>query len=312
MDRNMFDRAIGDPPPSTVDVEAIIARGRRAALIHRVANPWTAAAATVAVLAVGAALLLPGHSANPGAGVLVVPASPSGSGSAQSPTPTTTTSATTLPLPPGMHCVTEEPIGPPPAEDPNTAAGRLTGVLTAAVQQRLAAGTQLTPNSDHFPKGVSVGPLRFYYDQGQATTYCPRSGIVVFGAAATTVNAGHKGNIYVSIHQRSNINDTRNICATTYGPGVVSDMAGTCRRQPDGPHGEVVIFITNTSKRPGGGPTINEVDITKADGTAIELYAENVGDSAKFDGRPETPQPPLSHEQLAAIALDPGMTLYPH
>ncbi len=309
MDRNMFDRAIGDPPPSTVDVDAIIARGRRAVLIHRVANPWTAAAATVAVVAVGAALLLPGHAASPGAGVYVVPAGPSGS-SAQSPAPTTT-SASTLPLPPGMRCVTEEPIGPPPTEEPNTAAGRLTGVLTAAVQQRLASGTQLTPNSDHFPKGVSVGPLEFYYEQDQAPTYCPRSGIIVFGAAATTVNAGRKGNIYVSIHQRSNVNDTRNICATSYGPGVISDMAGTCQRQPDGPNGEVVIFITNTSKRPGGGPTINEVDVTKADGTAVELSSENVGDSAKFDGRPETPQPPLSHEQLAAIALDPGMTLYP-
>ncbi len=60
MDKQLFDDAIGEVPPSTVDVDAAIARGRRAAWTRRVLSPVTAVAAGVVLVAGGAvALTLP-------------------------------------------------------------------------------------------------------------------------------------------------------------------------------------------------------------------------------------------------------------
>src|SRR5207247_2237549 len=99
----------------------------------------------------------------------------------------------------------------------------------------------------------SVGPLEFYYEQDQATTYCPRSGIDVFGAAATTVNAGQG----------------QHLCE--YSPAR--------QRHPE--------HLRHGLRSRRG--VRHEVDITKADGTAIELYAENVGDSGEVRRPPGNP-----------------------
>jgi hypothetical protein len=58
--------------------------------------------------------------------------------------------------------------------------------------------------------------------------------------------------------------------------------------------------------------TVNRVNVTKPDGTGVIIEAENVADSAKqkHDDSPDGP-PPLSLAQLKAVALDPGLTLYP-
>src|SRR4051812_50195799 len=68
MSREQFDAAIGPVPPSTVDVGAVLDRERRRARVRRVANPWTAAGAGVAAVAVAAAgVFVPGGSgAGPG------------------------------------------------------------------------------------------------------------------------------------------------------------------------------------------------------------------------------------------------------
>ena len=50
MHKQLFDDAIGEVPPSTVDVEAVITRGRRAARLRRVANPAVAAGVAVVLL----------------------------------------------------------------------------------------------------------------------------------------------------------------------------------------------------------------------------------------------------------------------
>ena len=69
MDKQLFDDAIGASPPSTVDVDAVIARGRRADRLRRVANPAVAAGAGVLAVMLGVAFaVLPSHSADPAAG----------------------------------------------------------------------------------------------------------------------------------------------------------------------------------------------------------------------------------------------------
>ena len=60
-----------------------------------------------------------------------------------------------------------------------------------------------------------------------------------------------------------------------------------------------------------GGAMVNRVEITRNDGTGLIMHAENVADDAKKGGAPQTPAPPLTHDQLVSIALSPGVTLYP-
>jgi len=57
MNQQILDDHIGSPPPSTIDVEQIIKRQRRAGVLLRVAAGGSAVAATVLAIAVGAALV---------------------------------------------------------------------------------------------------------------------------------------------------------------------------------------------------------------------------------------------------------------
>ena len=86
------------------------------------------------------------------------------------------------------------------------------------------------------------------------------------------------------------------------------DAKGECDRT-SGPHGETIVALTFTEP---GDATVNQVNVTKPDGTGIIIEAENVADSAKqrHENPPDMP-PPLSLAQLKAVALDPGLTLYP-
>src|ERR671933_229213 len=85
MDKQLFDDAIGEVPPSTIDVDAVITRGRRADRLRRVANPAVAAGVAV-VLAVGAVAYTMNRG-DGGVGVGGSPTSPTSTTSAASPTP---------------------------------------------------------------------------------------------------------------------------------------------------------------------------------------------------------------------------------
>jgi hypothetical protein len=138
MDKKLFDDAIGEVPPSTVDVEAAIARGHRAAWTRRVTSPVAAVAAAVVLVTGGIALaILPGDSA------------PGTTPVAQAPT-TDTTSLGAGGLPDGIEpydCTDE---------DPATTA-RLTAAATAAALARLPEGTKLEeqPPDTCFGHGLS-------------------------------------------------------------------------------------------------------------------------------------------------------------
>ena len=131
MSKDQFDAAIGVAPPSTVDIEAVLDRERHRARVRRFVNPWTAARAGVAAVAVVAVVVLTlGAPATEGFAVRA------GTRLRRRPRP---------PIP------AELPV--PAADrrpDPGTLGGRsgpADDVLTAAVGQRVAAGTELEPNS---------------------------------------------------------------------------------------------------------------------------------------------------------------------
>ncbi|MGW3964916.1 hypothetical protein ACWED2_34215 [Amycolatopsis sp. NPDC005003] len=284
MSREQFDAAIGVVPPSTVDVDAVLERERRRARVRRVANPWAAAGAGVAAVAAGAVLVLaPG---DPGPS----PVQPGGA-----PPPSSS----------GACRLAPRPTTPPLKEQVSVVADRLTTVLTAAVQQRVAAGTTLGVHSlGEYPKGTQHGPLSFYHvfsAQVERDSTCS-GGEDYFTAAASTAEHAHKGNVWAVVSRLGGNASP----ATECGPAPV-DTQGSCRRRT-GPHGETIVEETLTIT---GGGTANRVNVAKLDGTGIIVEAQNTARDAKLGDPPDMPAPPLDLTQLAEIALDPGLTLYP-
>ncbi|MCR6489365.1 hypothetical protein M8542_41770 [Amycolatopsis sp. OK19-0408] len=284
MSREQFDAAIGTAPASTVDVEAVLDRERRRARVRRVANPWTAVGAGVAAVAAGAAFVFaPGEPA-----ATLVPGNPP--------------SAPPSPDPCGLVM---PQTGAPIPEKADTAANRLSGVLTAAVQQRVAAGTTLQPHAQgEYPKGTPHGPLAFFHvfsAQVRNGSTCS-GGEDYFMAAATTAGPAGKGNVW-AIATRLGGNATPATECTDPPEGT----QGSCDRTT-GPHGETVVALTFSSP---GQATVNQVNVVKPDGTGVIVEAENIASSAKQPLPPDMPSPPLSLAQLTEVALDPGLTLYP-
>ncbi|KFU75684.1 hypothetical protein SAMN04489729_8442 [Amycolatopsis lurida] len=282
MTKERIDEIIGAAPLSTVDVEAIVARERKTAWLRP--NPWVATAAGVAAVAVGAAFVLaPG---TPGA---VSPAA-------------ATSSAPELPEP----CKIPTLMGPVPTEKPVDAATRLTGVLTTAVTTRLATGTTLTPNAANYPTGdPGRGPLQVVHSARPVTNdggTCS-GGEDEFVAGAATVRSGKKGSVQATLGRMGGRLNMPADCVDQTPVG----MEQVCHRS-FGPKGEVIVATTLTGK--GGGPSIHRVEVARADRIGVILEASNAVD-AKHDRKPDSPVPPLTLEQLAEIALDPGMTLYP-
>lgn len=282
MSKEQFDAAIGVVPVSTVDLDAVLNRERRRAKVA----PWTAAGVGVAaVVVVATTVFAPGE---PGPAMVVPGSSPS-----PSPDP-----CAVSPYPPQT--------GPPAPETADVAANRLSGVLTAAVQQRVAAGTKLQPNAQgEYPKGKQHGPLTFYhvFSAKVASGSTCGGGEDYFTAAATTAGKAGKGNVWAVVTRLGG-----NATPATECTPPPEGSQGECDRT-SGPHGETIVALTFT--RPGDA-TVNQVNVTKPDGTGIIVEAENVADSAKqtHENPPEMP-PPLNLAQLKAVALDPGLTLYP-
>jgi hypothetical protein len=141
MDKKLFDDAIGEVPASTVDVEAAIARGRRAARIRKVANPVTAVVGGVLVLTVGiGALLVPGD-------------------------PTDTVGGTPPPSPSTVPC--EGTMVPPPDAD-TVRADRIATTLTTALERALPANARLVKVSS----GSSASPVTVLVEQQASTQAC--------------------------------------------------------------------------------------------------------------------------------------------
>jgi hypothetical protein len=298
MDREMFDEAIGEVPRSTVDVDGVVARGRRAARIRRVANPWVATAAGVVAITFGAvAVLLPGnHGGSVGAGA----APPQPVSSVVLP-PVTSSVPPSTPV----TCGGRTAVPQVPATEAAATSARLTSALTSAVQAALPPGGQLTANpTGEYPKGTPHGPLEFYY-VFQPLVPLERGcqgGVSEYSAWATISLSGvKKGNLMALITPPS-VNSQPLACSG----GTVAGAQYSCDRQA-GPNGEAI--LTSTLTQNGGGPTLYRVEVDRLDGTSILLDSANVAGDAKQGGRPTSPAPLLTHQQLITIALGDGLTL---
>jgi hypothetical protein len=276
MNKQAFDETIGEVPRSTVDVDAVVARGRRAARFRLVANPWVATAA--GVVAVTVAVIAPHPGGSTGGTPATAPSSAPPSTSLRPPDPCA-----------GIRL-------PERSED---AAVRLTGVLNAAVRHQLPSGSQLAPS----PAGAGHAALEVYHEGSpprQVAGDCA-DGHEGFEAWAAVLRGGGKGNIHLAIGIA--LDDTPPQCV----PNADAPGQTHCEIQ-NGPGGERITLITLHEP---GGPTTNYVTFARTDRTSVTLVSENVADDGKKGGRPESSAPPLTHQQLVAIGLDPGLTLFP-
>jgi hypothetical protein len=289
MHKQLFDDAIGEVPPSTVDVDAVITRGRRAARVRRVANPAVAAGVAVVLLTGAIAYTM---TRGDGAGLGTPP-----------PMTTTPPNRTTSVTPP------RPPLDPTPPEnckihDLETALAlnvRLTSVVGQAFHQQ-RPDVQLSPNRGAmFPDGAQYGPFEFYQVNEKPGTNRPVCDVDSYSMArATTQAVEGGGNVLVvvapSFHPQTSLECTGAEPVETFCDVVT------------GTFGDRVML---TSRRGEGGMLQNRVDIIRADGTSVIVQAENINTTGKSGDAPTATAPPLTLDQLQVIGTAPGMTLFP-
>jgi hypothetical protein len=262
MNKQLFDDAIGEVPPSTIDVDAVITRGRRAARIRRVANPVVAAGVAV-VLLTGAVAYTMTRGDDGGAQVGGQPTK------SESPTTSTSTSKVPLKMPP-------EGCSRPDLESSAEVIARLTPVTKAAFQ---AERPDLPVDALAFS--------HYYLDDPAAANppVCHRH--AGFEAEVDTDGPEGQGNVAITV--QAAYFDPRGFCDEIHN--------GYCE-ETTGPDGETIVNYTPSEEN---GVAAKVTYVLRPDGTLILASAENAASATL----------PLDHDQLAAIATDPGMTLFP-
>lgn len=205
MDKDEFDRAIGTPPPPTVDVDRIITRQRRVTTLRNGA-PWLAAAAGIVAVAFGA---VAARTPEPAGGAISV----ADQRGATSTAPSTT----------------------PSCDDPAAVATRLDSALSAAVQQQVQPGTGFErTDAVGTVEGAPVEPLRFHPLQGAVPTAgCDGTMRSFLAGAALTGQA--EGNLVVEVKRVAG--PPADMCQ-----GVVPHRT-TCEKRT-GPGGEDITVMT--------------------------------------------------------------------
>ncbi|MBB4910162.1 hypothetical protein [Actinophytocola algeriensis] len=298
MDKRVFDDAIGEVPPSTVDVDAVIVRGRRAAMVRRVANPAVAAGVAVVLLTGAVAYTM---MRDTGGGTTVGTAPPPVSSSTTAPPSSSTAPPSSTPK--GMPDAVPPPQCAGELEKATVAAARLTQATTEAVAAQ-RADLQLLPNAmGDYPAGTPHGPLEYHQVDPQASveelSICDP--MASFEAMATTRAGEGDGNILVVMqpawteHLGISCDDLtigeRTFCETTTGP-LGEEIA------------KQVLQLE-------GGATMHRVEILREDGVEILVQAENIATTSKTGGAPTATAPPLGLDHLVAIGTDPRLTLFP-
>lgn len=288
MDKQLFDDAIGEVPPSTVDVDAAIVRGRRAARFHRVANPAVAAGVAVVLLSGAVAYTM---MRDDGGGPIV------GVGSAPTTSVTTAAPSSSTVLPPDKG----SPPLPPQCEEknletPDEAAARLRQVVTDAVMAQ-RPDLELKPHSRY--------PERAPFEFHQLEQYeGPAAVCHLFEGMANTTAPDGDGNVQILVLPDETPGEP-------YGEQMSCEQQssgdGFCAEET-GPHGEEIVMVESTF---GGDVVSHMVKVARADGTTVVLTAENVTTKPK-PGIPATADaPPLTYDQLVAVGVDPRLTLFP-
>lgn len=286
MNKQLFDDAIGEAPPSRVDVDAVIVRGRRAVRVRRVASPALAAVAVVGVVLFGVVVVAQSDGDTDG----FVPAEPSR---------TTTTSPTSE-----SPCAGATPTAPAQPERPAVAEDRLTAVLNASVSERLPEDATLEANPDAKNQaGDPLGPLQtyhWYYESKESEGIC-LGGEDEYVSRASVRSPHGVGSVFFLVARSGTEGDL--VCAS---PSESPDQS-SCRTETT-PNGDVVM---TTVLGKGQESKTYRVDVLRADQTFVLGEASDKATSGKYPGPPDTTRMPLTPQQLKAIALDPALTLYP-
>jgi hypothetical protein len=297
MDKQLFDDAIGEVPPSTVDVDAAIARGRRADRLRRLASPTVATVAAVAVLLGGVAVVMLSDDEAGG----YAPAAP----------PSTTKASPTSSAPVSESpCTGVAPTAPPQPEKPAVAEDRLTGVLTQVVSHELGRGATLEKNPiSKDQDGKPLGPLEaaHWYSVAKEIPNGCSGGEDYYMAEASVKSASGTGSVMVLVARAGGMGGGEDVIQCDDADVVVSDRT-SCDTETT-PNGDLVLL---TGMGATQGSVANRVDVLRADQTFVVVESSNMATSGKYPGPPNASKIPLTHEQLKAIALDPDVTLYPH
>jgi hypothetical protein len=283
--RDAFDsRDLGAEPPLRLTPAGLLDAGRRAQRRQRLVRGGGASA--TALVAALAAAALPGLGAGPGGGV-------SGGGTSLAPAASATTGRAHPPAappkasrqvaPPRVSAATGPPRagGPiPPRAAPSTepravAAARLTAALRAAL---------------HVPGGLTARPAQ---DSGMPVLVVwPSQG--GFKAIADLVSAAGTGGVVVYVS------------GVPAGPVRCPrpDRTSTCQLQD----GNAISISQQTLT---DGTTRWSVTAVRPDHSSVGITASNAQIAALDGGGARLRQPPLSVQQLTALALTPGMSYYP-
>jgi hypothetical protein len=189
---------------------------------------------------------------------------------------------------PGRPSATATPtvVGTAPGYEFNaTTAARLTTALKAAMSQTLPGATFSTD-----PTGTSPA-LEFPADAGE------------YLARAKVTDASGWGT--VRLHAAYDVQEWH-CTAPGVTAGEVSCDEGT------GTGGEKWVFdVINDAANGRPDIIMYQLIVSKPDGTNLQLSAENSDSIRNAGGTPTRPTPPMTKEQMLAVALDPGLTLHP-
>ncbi len=198
MMKTEFDEAIGMVPPSPIDVDQLIVRGRRRTMVHRLA--LAGAGGGAAAIAIGVAIAFGG---SPGGGAVAVGAKPT---AAPTMTASASASAAGTPLPTST--------GPTSASIARHTESRLSQVVKDVVRQK-APGYTLSAGAD--------GPafrMKYLYYPGNDSYY---------GSADLHGPTG-SGNVAINVGRRTTQYHPMNPC-TSPETGACTDTTST-----DGTH----------------------------------------------------------------------------
>jgi hypothetical protein len=278
-----------------VDVDGAIARGRRAERMRRIASPTLATVAAVAVLL---------------GGVAVVVLSDEDAGGYAPAVPPSTTKTTPAPTAPASDspCAEMAPTAPPQPEEPDVAEDRLTGVLTQVVSDELGRGATLARNpiaKDQADK--PLGPLEAYHwytEIQEVPNGCQGEDYYIAQASVKSPNG--TGSVMVLVARAGGMSGGEELIRCD--PEVISPDQTSCHTETT-PNGDRVL---RTGLKARQGSVTNRLDVLRTDQTFVVIESSNMATSGKYPGPPNASTIPLSFEQLKQIALDPGVTLYPH
>jgi hypothetical protein len=274
-----LDEEMGTPPPSLIDVEALVSRGRRQVRLRRFVA--AGGGAGLSVVALGAVVAVALNASGPAG-------APAGFGAAPA------SSVSVSPTPPGG-----KPTGPTGSEPPQSPPGsmrpvtegqaaaeqRLTNVVKALVQQYAPGAVASKDGSGREPLKVRVGSAF--------------NSAAKYDASANLTVGDGQGQFYIGIGDNQNI---RTDC-----DGGFNDGSGRTCTKGVGPAGESIVRIVEPTDDKKNKAFL--VYIVRTDNTGIFLTADDGND---FGNRAGTrAEPVFTHDQLVAMGTDPRWTLYP-